>query len=98
MLELSGNGIGRITANFTNGPWSAEVYSSGSETMPTTFEDWGLRTAHAYADNAGTGTFDVQTPGRWMLLKLVEISASSGCSNANPYRGSISDLSFTSAP
>ena len=98
VLELSGNGIGTITANFTNGPWSAEIYSSESETMPAKFEDWGVRTAHAYSDNAGNGTFNVQTPGRWMLLKLVEISASSSCSNANPYKGSISDLSFTSAP
>ena len=98
VLELSGNGIGTITANFTNGPWNAEVYSSSSDTVPARFEDWGLRTANAYGDNAGTGTFNVQTPGRWMLLKLVEIGRSAGCSNANPYKGSISELSFTSSP
>ena len=98
VLELSGNGIGTINANFAGGPWNAEVYASTADVMPAKFEDWGLRVANAYGDNAGMGTFNVQTPGRWMLLKLVEVGRSIGCSNANPYKGSISDLTFTSAP
>jgi len=98
VLELSGTGIGTIAANFANGPWHAEVYTADTETMPARFEDWGLRVADQYGENPGMGTFDVRTPGRWMLLMLREAGRSAGCSNANPFKGSLSDLSFTSAP
>ncbi|MFM8793562.1 MAG: serine/threonine-protein kinase [Acidimicrobiales bacterium] len=98
VLELSGTGIGTITANFANGPWHAEVYTADTESVPARFEDWGLRVADQYGENPGIGKFDVRTPGRWMLLMLREAGRSAGCSNSNPYKGSLSDLSFTSAP
>ncbi|MGA1361418.1 MAG: serine/threonine-protein kinase [Ilumatobacteraceae bacterium] len=98
VLELSGTGIGTIAANFANGPWHAEVYSADTGTVPARFEDWGLRVTDQYGENPGIGKFDVRTPGRWMLLLLREAGRSSGCSNANPFKGSISDISFTSAP
>ena len=98
VLELSGTGIGTITANFANGPWHAEVYTADTAAMPARFEDWGLRVADQYGENPGIGTFDVRTPGRWMLLMLREAGQSSGCSNSNPFKASLSDLSFSSAP
>ena len=98
VLEMSGTGIGTITANFGNGPWNAEVYSVDSPTVPARLEDWGLRVADGYGQNAGTGTFKVQTPGHYMLLLLREIGRSGSCSNANPYKGIINDISFASAP
>ena len=98
VLELSGVGIGTITANFANGPWHAEVYAADTATVPARFEDWGLRVADQYGENPGIGTFDVKTPGRFMLLMLREAGQSSGCSSSNPFKGSLSELSFTSAP
>lgn len=98
VLELSGTGIGTISANFGNGPWNAEVYSVDSPTVPARLEDWGLRVANGYSENAGIGTFKVQTPGHYMLLLLREIGRSGSCSNANPFKGVINDVSFASAP
>ncbi len=98
VLEMSGTGIGTISANFGNGPWNAEVYSVDSPTVPARLEDWGLRVANGYSENAGVGTFKVQTPGHYMLLLLREIGRSGSCSNANPYKGVINDVSFSSAP
>jgi hypothetical protein len=98
VLEMSGTGIGTISANFGNGPWNAEVYSVDSPTVPARLEDWGLRVANGYGENAGVGTFKVQTPGHYMLLLLREIGRSGSCSNTNPYKGVINDISFASAP
>ena len=98
VLELSGTGIGTVSANFGNGPWNAEVYASDSPTVPARLEDWGTRVANGYSENAGMGTFKVQTPGRYVLLLLREIGRSGSCSNANPFKGIINDLSFASAP
>ena len=98
VLEMSGTGIGTINANFANGPFNAEVYVSDAPTIPARMEDWGLRVADKYSANAGMATFDVKQAGRWMLLMLREIGQSTSCSGANPYKGSISDITFTSAP
>ena len=98
VLELSGTGIGTVSANFGNGPWNAEVYASDSPTVPARLEDWGTRVANGYSENAGMGTFKVQTPGRYVLLLLREMGRSGSCSNANPFKGIINDLSFASAP
>jgi serine/threonine protein kinase len=98
VLELSGAGIGTITANFGNGPWNAEVYVSDAPAVPSRIEDWGLRVADGYGEKAGTGSFAVKTPGRHMLLLLREIGRSDTCSNTNPYKGVINDLGFSSAP
>ncbi|MFM9131379.1 MAG: serine/threonine protein kinase [Actinomycetota bacterium] len=98
VLELSGSGIGTITASFGNGPWNAEVYVSDAPELPARIEDWGLRVADAYGESPGTGTFAVKTPGRRMLLLLREIGRSNTCSNTNPYKGVINDLGFSSAP
>ena len=98
VLELSGTGIGTVSANFGNGPWNAEVYASDSPSVPARLEDWGTRVANGYSENAGMGTFKVQTPGRYVLLLLREIGRSGSCSNANPFKGIINDLSFASAP
>jgi hypothetical protein len=98
VMELSGTGIGAISANFANGPWHAEVYASSAASVPARFEDWGLRVADQYGENPGIGTFQVRTPGKWMLLMLREAGRSNACSNANPYKASLSELSFSSAP
>lgn len=98
VLEMSGTGIGTINANFANGPYNAEVYVSDAPEIPAHAEDWGLRVADKYSANSGMATFDVKQAGRWMLLMLREVGQSNSCSGANPYKGAISDITFTSAP
>jgi hypothetical protein len=60
-------------------------------------DGWGLRVANASSLTAGAATFEVASPARNVLLVLREAGRSSTCSNNNPFKGSLSDLSFTSA-
>lgn len=97
VATLSGIGLGDLTANFANGPYSADVFVSTAETIPASVDEWGLRVATAYSKDPGMATFEVNSPARHVLLLLREIGRSNSCSNANPYKGRIADLSFTSA-
>ncbi len=97
LLSLTGVGIGTLTANFVNGPWSAEVFVSTADTAPTGLNDWGLRVADASSETPGIGKFTVEQPARNVLLVLRRIGTSSTCSNTNPYKGVLSDINFTSA-
>jgi hypothetical protein len=96
VVQLSGMGIGTLAATFRTAPWNAEVFVSPGETIPSTIEGWGLRVADSYGTTAGPATFSVATPGRNVLLLMREAGKSSSCSDTNPYKGSLSDLSFTS--
>lgn len=97
LLTLSGVGIGTLTANFANGPWSAEVFVSTASTPPTGLNDWGLRVADASSETPSVGTFAIEQPAQQVLLMLRRIGTSTTCSNANPYKGVLSEVGFTSA-
>ncbi len=97
VMQLSGVGIGTLTANFANGPWNAEIYVSTAEQIPPTLPQWGLRVGSAASNNAGIGKFDVKTPARHVLLYFREMGRSPDCSNKNPYQTRMSEMTFTSA-
>jgi serine/threonine protein kinase len=97
VATLSGIGLGDLMANFANGPYSADVFVSTAETIPASVDEWGLRVATAYSKDPGMATFEVNSPARHVLLLMREMVRSNSCSNANPYKGRIADLSFTSA-
>jgi len=96
VVQLSGIGIGSLAATFGTAPWNAEVFVSTSETIPTTLDGWGLRVADANNAAPGAATFPVNAPARNVLLLMREAGRSTSCSNNNPYKGMLSDLSFTS--
>ena len=97
VVQLSGMGIGTLNTTFKTAPYSAEVYVTQSETMPASIEDWGLRVGNSFGANPGAATFTVDQPARQVLLLLREAGRSTTCSNNNPFKGALSDLSFTSA-
>ena len=96
VVQLSGIGIGSLAATFGTAPWNAEVFVSTSETIPTTLDGWGLRVADSNGAAPGAATFPVATPARNVLLLMREAGRSISCSDSNPYKGTLSDLSFTS--
>ncbi len=95
-LTLSGLGVGILEAGFESAPWAAEVYTFAGEQMPTTFEDWGAPVANNYGDVAGEVAFEIESPGRFVLLAVTQAGRSGTCSDNNPYRASLSRLTFVS--
>ena len=96
IVQLSGIGVGAMAATFGTAPWNAEIFVSTSEAIPTALDGWGLRVADSFGAEPGIATFPVATPARNVLLLMREAGRSTSCSNSNPYKGMLSDLSFTS--
>jgi len=96
IVQLSGIGIGSLAATFGTAPWNADVFVSSSATIPTTLDGWGVRVSNSSGTEPGAATFPVATPGRNVLLYMREAGRSTSCSNSNPFKGMMSDLSFTS--
>ena len=96
IVQLSGIGIGSLAATFGTAPWNADVFVSSSATIPTTLDGWGVRVSNASGTEPGAATFPVATPGRNVLLYMREAGRSTSCSNSNPFKGMMSDLSFSS--
>lgn len=98
IAQLSGVGVGTLSATFANGPWSADVFVASGEAPPTSLDAWGLRVADNFGREPGAANFEVRTPGRWVLLWLREAGRHGTCSNNNPFKSELSSVSFTSAP
>jgi serine/threonine-protein kinase len=96
IVQLSGIGIGSLAATFGTAPWNADVFVSSSATIPTTLDGWGVRVSNSSGTEPGAATFPVATPGRNVLLYMREAGRSTSCSNSNPFKGMMSDLSFSS--
>ena len=96
VVQLSGIGIGSLAATFATAPWNADVFVSTSKAIPTTLAGWGPRVTDSFGSQAGTATFTVATPARNVLLYMREAGRSTSCSNSNPFKGMLSDLSFVS--
>ena len=97
VATLSGVGLGDLVATFGNAPYSADVFVSTAESVPASLDDWGLRVATAYGTEAGAATFEVNSPARHVLLLMRQMGRSNSCSNVNPFKGRIAELTFTSA-
>jgi len=98
IAELSGVGIGTVSATFVNGPWSAELYVADGAQPPTSLEAWGSRVDDNFSRTPGAVEFPMRAPGKWALLFLREAGRHTTCSNNNPFKAELSSLSFTSVP
>ena len=97
VLQLSGIGLGQLKANFANAPYNFDVFVTTSETIPDTIGGWGLRVDSKYSTESGLATIDIKQPARNVLLMLREMGKPGTCSDSNPHRTVMNDLSFTSA-
>jgi len=98
IAELSGVGIGTLSATFANAPWSAELYVADGARPPTSLEAWGSRVGDNFSRTPGAVEFPMRSPGKWVLLFLREAGRHPTCSNNNPFKADLSSLSFASAP
>ena len=83
-----------LVADVASAPNLVEFYATDAESVPTTFEGWGapLGPAAASLDPTTVTSAQPSSPVRHMLVVLQQLGPDAGCSDSNPFRGSITDL------
>jgi serine/threonine-protein kinase len=78
-----------------NGPYQIEVFATADPAIPASFDAWGAPFDDAFGEDAAT--FEViapPAPATHVLVLLNQIGPDPGCSEANPYRGSLGEIAL----
>ncbi len=83
-----------VSVDVQTGPYQLDFFVSDSETIPTTFGEWGQPLGStAFANSPETVVSPVPaTPARHMLVLLKEIGQDGSCTDQNPYRGRLGEV------
>jgi len=85
----------RLAFDVGTGPYQVQFYEWDGETAPTTVDDWGEPFDRSFGPEAAVVTTDPSGfAARHVLILLNEIGTDDGCSDDNPYRGSIDELTL----
>ena len=85
---------GRLSVEITSAPWILEVYGTATDTIPGSFAEWGAPLSSDNGTTRGLVNLQVTTPVKHLLISLRQLGASTGCSDANPYAGTIAEVQF----
>jgi serine/threonine-protein kinase len=94
-VELSAASAGTLSVESLNAPYQLEIFASSAETAPADPDGWGAPLApKAYSTEPGTVAAVAPDGTRHLLVWLRELGPDDACSDSNPYRGRLGELSF----
>ena len=84
-----------LTFDVGTAPYQIQFYEWDGETPPATVDDWGEPFDRSFGPDPTAVTVDPSGfAARHVLILLNELGSDDGCTNENPYRGSISELAL----
>jgi serine/threonine-protein kinase len=93
VLHLNAAAHGRVSVTNVAAPWNVEIYAS--DDPPSTLAGWGRAVGQGAGQTSTTGTIDIDSDARYLLVLLRQAARDSACSNQNPFRAGIAELSIT---
>jgi serine/threonine-protein kinase len=93
LLHLSRLATGTLGVGMSNAPWTIEIYAA-QDVAPGQLSEWGQPVDKSYSTTRQRGIFTISTPANYLLVVLREVGRSNGCSDANPYQGILSGVTF----
>jgi hypothetical protein len=96
VVSLSRPATGTLTFDVGNAPYTIDVFASSARAVPPTIADWGDQIGErAFSEEPGTVRVSTSAPARHLLILFREIGPDSGCTSANPYRGTLGNIRFS---
>jgi serine/threonine-protein kinase len=95
ILGLSGSMTGTLSVESMNGPYQIDVYAASGTSAPADLDGWTKVGETAFADTPGVATASIATPATYLLVWLKELGQDEACTEKNPYRGRLGEISFT---
>ena len=96
IVQLNEPNLARIDVDITNTTWRADMYASN--TLSDSVSAWGEPIASASSDDGPTLIGVTSNPVQYVMIYLREVDRDPGCSDANPYRGNVSEIRVSPAP
>lgn len=96
IVQLNEPNLARIDVDITNTTWRADMYASN--TLSDSVSAWGEPIAQGSSDDGPTLIGITTSPVQYVMIYLREVDRDSGCSDANPYRGNVSEIRVSPAP
>jgi serine/threonine-protein kinase len=96
IVQLNEPNLARIDVDITNTTWRADMYASN--TLSDSVSGWGDPIASGSSDDGPTLIGVTSNPMQYVMIYLREVDRDPGCSDANPYRGNVSEISVSPAP
>ena len=93
LLHLSRLATGTLGVGISNAPWTIEIYAA-QDKAPGQLSEWGQPVDKSFSTTRQRGIFTISTPANYVLVVLREVGRSSECSEANPYQGILSGVTF----
>lgn len=93
LLQLSRLATGTLGVGMSNAPWTIEIYAT-QDVAPGQLSEWGQPVDKSYSTTRQRGIFRISKPANYLLVVLREVGRSNGCSDANPYQGILSGVTF----
>lgn len=96
ILGLSGAGTGTLSLEALNAPYQIDIYVTAAASAPTTLEAWTKIGDTAFSEQPGTVSRTIDTPATHVLIWLKQLGRDEACTEKNPYRGRVGEITFTS--
>ena len=97
VVTMTDASTGTLSIDIDSAPWIVDVLTTDAPDVPATITDWGPALVSDSSFQGEVLTVAVPRPSRHILVLMRQVSRDPGCSADNPYRGTISELSFAPA-
>jgi len=85
---------GTLTLDTLGAPYQIEIYAATGAEVPGDLDGWTKQGDRYFGDTPTTITAPVDVAATHLLVWLKELGPDDACSNANPYRGRIGEISY----
>ena len=94
ILGLSGAATGTLSVESINAPFQLDILTANGDAPPADLDGWTQVGATSFADDPGTIEMTIGQPAQYVLVWLKELGRDEACSESNPFRGRIGEISF----
>jgi hypothetical protein len=94
ILGLNGAATGTLTVESINAPYQLEVLVANGDAPPADLDGWTPTGATAFAEQPGSLDLTIAQPAQYVLVWLKELGRDGACSESNPFRGRLGEISF----
>ena len=96
VVQINASAMAQLQIGVLGRDWKAEVYAANTNSDDLAL--WGSPIWEGTDESGSTISATFSTPNQYALVYLRKVGASGFCSDKNPYRGDISEISIVDVP